>query len=139
MQDVDVIEKFKSQIAWADETELIQDGDRVYLATDIALYIPTHWREVNTPALVIAAAIHKRECVALVWGDPSTPTATEISHRLICAGIHVRFVDPVGRIAWAQFVSFALDGIDWLRTSESIGLNGESAKPVFEWEAESHL
>lgn len=43
MEDIDVIDKFKEQISWGDETALINFGDRVFLDSGVLIYIPTRW------------------------------------------------------------------------------------------------
>lgn len=134
MQDIEVINRFKQQISWGDKTQLIVDGDQTYMATDKCLYVPTHFDKVRTGELIMLAAIYKKAVFALIWGDPSEEKALLLCDRLIRVKLHAAFIDLIGQMAWADYVTRALDGIDWQRSLEAIAKDEDKARPVFEWE-----
>lgn len=103
MQDIEVINRFKRQISWGDETELIVDGSRTYMAADNSLYIPMHWSEQDYARLIVVATIYNREAIALVWGEPSKATALELCEKLIRSGLALTFIDPDAKVATVVF------------------------------------
>jgi|GEM_PF-3697500 hypothetical protein len=134
MKDIEVIDKFKQQISWGDEAELLQFGDRLFLTTHQSVYVPTLWSEISIVELLMIRETLNKRVVAIVWGDLSEDIALQICWRCAYADLSAQFIDVVGRIAWLQWLTHALDGINWNQSLMSIAKNNRYPKPVYEWD-----
>lgn len=134
LTDIEVIDRFKQQISWADETRLLQHGDRTFLKTGRQIYYPVRWDHVIPQELAVLQTYFERKINVLIWGNPTKEQASKLFWLLSYAGFSSTFIDAVGRIAWAQCVRGALDGVDWGRSLSAIAEKGNEAKPVYEWD-----
>jgi len=134
MTDLEIIDSFKQQISWGDETSLLQHDTCTFLDAGICIYVPVHWSNFCTKKLLAKSDVLGRRVVALVWGNPSEKVAIELCDRCCIEGLSCQFIDVAGRLAHSYWITRSLDGVDWNRSLMRIASQGLDAKPVFEWE-----
>lgn len=136
MQDIEVINRFKEWISWGDETDLIEYGDtkRTFMDTGRSLYVPTHYEAINIDDLLEVQAFTLKRVVVLVWGDPSEKQAKFACEQCYGAGLSASFVDVVGSLAWSDWLTRSLDGIDWNRSLLKAVETGFACNAVMEWD-----
>jgi hypothetical protein len=129
-----IIQSFYNQISWVDECSILQIDGIEFVKTDIALYLPCDWKCAESSAGIVslAAEFQGLEPVLIVGGDPSREVVEQIYINAIERNVVVIFVDAAAIIAKAQFITQALDGIDWPRTMGNIAKGNDT--PVWEWE-----
>lgn len=134
VEDIDVINKFKRQISWGDDTKLIQHGDRTFMDSGLSIYIPVRWDHFRIQGLKDLGQSFSRRISALIYGDPPTESVHQIFWECSAAGIYTTWIDVDASIEWGGLITSAMEGIDWQRSFEAIAMEGMDAKPVFEWD-----
>ena len=135
MEDTEVIDKFKQQISWGNETELINHGDRVFMDSGLVIYVPVHWNHFILEDVQVLERYYQRKIAVLVYGNPSDRDVKRIFWKCSAAGIYTVWIDVEASIEWGRLVMSSLDGVDWQRSIEAIAEHGMDARPVYEWEA----
>lgn len=135
MVDLEVIDRFRAQIGWEDETRLIEHGDRTLLWHPMETHIPARWDELDLQEAIALRDGLGHDVALLVWGSPDKASAVEIYLTCAKAGINVYFLDATARVAQSRFITSAGEGVDWNRTLINLAHNEMKGEPIYEWDA----
>jgi hypothetical protein len=134
MTDKEVIEQFYEQISWKDECEEIVFGDRTLLKTPCTLDLVCHYQGI-LPNIISSIEVNKQfkdfklKPGIIIWGNPENVIVDVYIENCAFYKVHPVFIDTRARLAYSRFVNRALDGIDWVRSAESVAKGG--TKPVW--------
>ena len=145
MTDLEVIEAFKEQICWGDETTIIEVAltdrqKKSALDSGILIQFPVHWKDFDDLSMdrtIRELCLARKAYLGfIVWGEPSPAEVERIFMRRFSSPETqvVDFLDVQARVCSTILLHRFTDGIDWQRSLENVTKNGVDAAPVWQWD-----